>query len=368
MNTLQQTALSESQSISSSIQKTGFKRFKRCMGILVGASALAMGMGIATPAFAMLQMGYSGAGVSNLQSTLASLGHYNGPITGYFGDLTRAAVMSYQVSHDLAPDGVVGDRTLNCLQMEAGTPPSLFSAASPPAATPQSPLVTSAPPPPTQPVSQPQVTTQVPQPQMVMAQPQMVMVPMMVTQTMPAQSAVTAPTTVTSPNTVPSTVSSTVTTQSAPTASGLRLGTSGPAVTEIQQRLATMGYSVPVTGYFGQMTQAAVMSVQQANGLMADGVVGPQTLTVLRSGQGGVTSTTYQVAAASTSSSSSLRMGTSGQQVTQLQQALARFGYSVPATGYFGEMTQSAVMQFQAARGLTVDGVVGPATLTQLGI
>ena len=287
MNTLQQTSLPELQSMPKSPTN---RWFKRCLGVLVGASALAIGLGVSDPAFAMLQMGYSGAGVSNLQSTLASLGHYNGPITGYFGEMTKSAVMSYQVSHGLSPDGVVGDRTLNCLQIDAGTPPSNFSAASPPSITTQSTTVASTSVAP-QPVSQPQATTPVAQPQVVMSQPVM-MVPMMVTQAVPTQTVVAAPSTVTP--------QSTITTQGTSTVSGVRLGTSGPSVTEVQQLLGTVGYSVPVTGYFGQMTQSAVISFQQANGLVADGVVGPQTLTVLRSGRGGVASSSVQVASAST--------------------------------------------------------------------
>ena len=364
MNTLQQTSLLDLQPRPKALIN---RWFKRCLGAFVGASALAIGLGVSDPAFAMLQMGYSGVGVSNLQSTLASLGHYNGPITGYFGEMTKSAVMSYQVSHGLSPDGVVGDRTLNCLQIDAATPPSNFSAASPPAITTQSTAVAPTStvgqpvvqPQATTQVAQPQATTQIAQPQVVMSQPVM-MVPMMVTQAVPTQTVVAAPSTVTP--------QSTITTQSTSTVSGVRLGTSGPSVTEVQQLLGTVGYAVPVTGYFGQMTQSAVISFQQANGLVADGVVGPQTLTVLRSGRGGAASSSFQVASASTVSSGSLRMGTSGAQVTQIQQALSRFGYSVPATGYFGEMTQSAVMQFQTARGLTVDGVVGPATLAQLGL
>lgn len=357
MNTLQQTSRPEFLT-SKSIR---YRWIKRCAGVLVGASALAIGMGISTPSFALLQMGYSGAGVSNLQSTLATLGHYNGPITGYFGDMTRTAVMSYQVSHNLSPDGVVGDRTLNCLQMDAGTPPSDFSTASPTTVTTQA----AAPQPTTtQTIAQPQAIPQAAQPQMVMSQPVM-MVPMMVTQAMPTQTVVTASPTVVPQNTMTS--QSTVALPSPSTTSGIRLGTSGPSVTEVQQRLVAVGYAVPITGYFGEMTQSAVISFQQANGLVTDGVVGPQTLNTLRAGGTGVVSMASATSTGSVSGSS-LRMGTSGQQVTQIQQALSRFGYSVPTTGYFGEMTQSAVMQFQSARGLTVDGVVGPATLAQLGI
>ena len=49
-------------------------------------------------------------------------------------------------------------------------------------------------------------------------------------------------------------------------------------------------------------------------------------------------------------------------EVKELQRLLTRAGYSVAADGLFGEGTQKVVKKFQLARGLPVDGVVGPAT------
>jgi cell wall-associated NlpC family hydrolase len=53
----------------------------------------------------------------------------------------------------------------------------------------------------------------------------------------------------------------------------LQIGSSGAAVTAIQQKLSVE----PVTGYFGTITQAAVLTFQRSNGLEVDGQVGPQT-------------------------------------------------------------------------------------------
>ena len=63
----------------------------------------------------------------------------------------------------------------------------------------------------------------------------------------------------------------------------------------------------------------------------------------------------------------SLRMGSRGSAVMDLQTRLATAGFSPgPADGIFGSRTDGAVRSFQRARGLKVDGVVGPVTWTAL--
>lgn len=60
----------------------------------------------------------------------------------------------------------------------------------------------------------------------------------------------------------------------------LRIGNRSPRedVRRLQADLATLGYhSGAVDGIFGQRTRAAVMALQADHGLIADGVVGPQT-------------------------------------------------------------------------------------------
>jgi len=63
------------------------------------------------------------------------------------------------------------------------------------------------------------------------------------------------------------------------------------------------------------------------------------------------------------SSALALKQGDRGAAVTQLQQQLAAEGhFNGPVTGYYGPITHSAVIQFQRARGLQADGIVGPNT------
>jgi hypothetical protein len=62
-----------------------------------------------------------------------------------------------------------------------------------------------------------------------------------------------------------------------------------------------------------------------------------------------------------------LTPNTTGSQVKVLQQALTALGFSPgKADGDYGPSTVKAVQQFQTSKGLTPDGVVGPATLAAL--
>lgn len=63
-----------------------------------------------------------------------------------------------------------------------------------------------------------------------------------------------------------------------------------------------------------------------------------------------------------------LRLGSRGEEVTRLQQELKNRGYFTywRTTGYFGTITQDAVIRFQRDHGLLVDGIVGPQTRSAL--
>lgn len=62
-----------------------------------------------------------------------------------------------------------------------------------------------------------------------------------------------------------------------------------------------------------------------------------------------------------------LRRGDRGRPVFEAQQALAAHGVSPGVQdGIFGHFTDTAVRAFQAKRGLTVDGIIGPKTWAEL--
>ena len=65
----------------------------------------------------------------------------------------------------------------------------------------------------------------------------------------------------------------------------------------------------------------------------------------------------------------SYKQGSSGSVVTKIQQRLRDGGYyTYTIDGIYGSRTTAAVKKFQKARGLTVDGICGPNTLSALGI
>lgn len=78
-------------------------------------------------------------------------------------------------------------------------------------------------------------------------------------------------TTTTSPTTAPGPTST------IPTTDLLRLGSTGPGVTALQNRLTALGYRPGAAdGTFGAATASAVLAFQKRGGLTRDGVAGPQ--------------------------------------------------------------------------------------------
>jgi len=140
-------------------------------------------------------------------------------------------------------------------------------------------------------------------------------------------------------------------------------GSSGAAVSQLQQLLTNAGYSTGgVDGQFGQKTLSALLSFQHAHGLSADGVCGPQTWAALN----GAHATAPTSPAPSSGGQPTLKQGASGAAVTQLQQLLGKYGFTTGVDGQFGPGTAAQVRNYQESRGLTADGVVGPQTWAAL--
>ena len=153
-------------------------------------------------------------------------------------------------------------------------------------------------------------------------------------------------------------------------ASGLKIGSRGDAVKDLQRTLISAGFTVVggADGIFGVLTANALTSFQNANGLPRTGVVDAATATALAA-----VGTSAAAAAADHDPTASspllgLRYGSIGSDVTALQQALISAGIKVRggADGVFGTATVGAVKQFQTSRGLAVNGTVDAATANAL--
>lgn len=166
----------------------------------------------------------------------------------------------------------------------------------------------------------------------------------------------------------------------------LRLGSTGPSVLIIQTQLARIRQNYPLIpaltadGTYGAATEAAVRAFQRIFNLTSDGVVGSATwyrisyifvaVTKLAElGSEGIPSGGVPVPP---TPSNILRLGDTGSTVR-----LAQFMLNIAANfyktllpigidGVFGRLTQSAVRLFQAERRLSVDGVIGPMTWSEL--
>lgn len=154
----------------------------------------------------------------------------------------------------------------------------------------------------------------------------------------------------------------------------LQLGSKGPDVSRLQQKLVDAGYSLLVDADFGPGTKGVVEQFQADNGLDVDGVVGPATWAALDSAvtpgpepETGPEPENGPGLTPTPSTRPTIRQGASGPDVEYLQERLGAWDYNIGVDGNFGPMTASAVRSFQSSNGLTVDGVVGPTTWETLG-
>jgi peptidoglycan hydrolase-like protein with peptidoglycan-binding domain len=129
----------------------------------------------------------------------------------------------------------------------------------------------------------------------------------------------------------------------------LKKGSKDPAVRDLQQALAALGYDPgPVDGVFGGRTESAVKAFQRTREIAADGVVGRVTwINIDEADQ----------------SEPVLRLGASGLPVRRLQSRMTAVGFDTGGVdGRFNGITATAVRQLQQRARLDVDGVVGPKT------
>jgi g-D-glutamyl-meso-diaminopimelate peptidase len=64
----------------------------------------------------ILRLGMSGTDVMEIQAMLQKIGYYTGSFDGIFGPLTLGAVMAFQLSFGLVPDGIIGPNTYRVME------------------------------------------------------------------------------------------------------------------------------------------------------------------------------------------------------------------------------------------------------------
>ncbi|MBQ8159912.1 MAG: peptidoglycan-binding protein, partial [Clostridia bacterium] len=261
-----------------------------------------------TAAPTAIKKGASGSTVKSIQQRLKALGYYTGTVDGSFGTGTETAVKAFQKANGLTVDGKVGTLTLKKLNSS--------SAVKAPAKATATPKKT------TKPTATPKKTAK------------------------PTPKVTATPKPTSRPD----------------TDDYLRIGSSGKAVRQLQERLISLGWLAgKADGDYGTATEAAVKAFQSAGHLGSDGVAGPSTLSLLYSTRAPKTTS------ASASIGESLKEGSEGQAVRALQKRLKELGFYTGAVdGSYGKETTAAVMSFQVSRGLKADGVAGSGTLSAL--
>ena len=250
-----------------------------------------------------VRRGSSGADAKLVQQRLKDLGYLTGKVDGKFGSTSVTALKAFQTKHNLTSDGIAGPSTYAIL----------FS---------YNALARDE-----EPTPVPVTPTPVPTPTLV-------------------------------PTMAPITEDNVV---------RIALGVEDQAVLYLQTRLTQLGYyNATLDGICKADDVAAIKTFQQYNGLKVDGVAGYDTQVMLYSSS----ARTYAQAIATpapTAASVTLKKGSRGEAVTDLQNRLIQLGYLFgKADGIYGTATAQAVAAFQAANKLSKDGVAGSRTLARL--
>jgi N-acetylmuramoyl-L-alanine amidase len=138
----------------------------------------------------------------------------------------------------------------------------------------------------------------------------------------------------------------------------LRPGSTGDDVADLQRRLRAAGYPIgEVSGEYDLATRAAVAAFQSAAGLDADGDCDADTWSAL-------VESSFTLGMRLLCLRSPMMRG---DDVSELQLRLGALGFDAGRVdGIFGQMTQSAVGDFQRNAGLVSDEVCGPETIACL--
>lgn len=140
----------------------------------------------------------------------------------------------------------------------------------------------------------------------------------------------------------------------------LKFGMNHEDIKTLQEHLIDLKYLElnETTTYYGEQTVKAVAEFQRAQGLKADGIFGQDTFNAL-------SNIVYFEPLIYTRL---LKEGISGEDVLALQERLKALGFLDidNCTNYFGTQTKEALINFQKAHGLKVDGIAGTETINAI--
>lgn len=135
----------------------------------------------------------------------------------------------------------------------------------------------------------------------------------------------------------------------------LKLGSSGPAVADVQRRLKKLNFPISdPQGSFASNTERNVKQFQQSRGLLVDGIVGPETWHDLVEASYVIGSRSIYI------KNPTLK----GDDVKTVQLWLRTLGFNPGSIdGTYGLKTEQAVKEFQLNYGLENDGIVSTQTI-----
>ncbi len=152
----------------------------------------------------------------------------------------------------------------------------------------------------------------------------------------------------------------------------LQFGTGGDAVQYLQRQLRSRGYYTgEISGEFDLTTRQALVNFQQDNGMTQTGQVNVSTWYRLAGVQ-----PRFRMASLPSHGTpihpfavtdTFIELGDVGAEVRTIQRQLRQLNYyHGPIDGFYGPGTERAVLRFQRANRLTQTGIVGPTTRTYL--
>ncbi|MDY6898487.1 MAG: peptidoglycan-binding protein [Cyanobacteriota bacterium] len=315
-------------------------------------------------ALALEKYGSKGASVTAVQKCLKELGYFNSPSTGYYGSITKNAVIKFQKDNGLAIDGIVGSDTQKFLKSECSSQQLKADQTDPLQLGSRNQDVK-------------KLQQDLKQLNYFVGNPTGYFGPI----TKDAVASFQKDKSLTVDGIAGSRTLSALQNSLAKGLQdnvggenfSLRLGSRGAEVTSLQKRLQRLNYfKGKITGYFGPYTRDIVTRFQKERGLTVDGIVGVGT-------QKEIDKAIKELKPVKTISDSkilpltigscgngncpTLRFGDKNRYVKYLQTRLGHWGsFKSNPNGNYDSKTLEAVKRFQRASGLSADGVVGSQT------